>query len=116
HPPRTAGAQHIENSVEDLAQRPSSPSAARPWLRQMRCDQRPFRIGYIASIAQRGAIMLCTGGRVPHSASRAGFDTPLESQQARAPNPYCTAVSRQALRSGLNQVHQMIVAASMTAA
>jgi hypothetical protein len=74
-----ASQQHIEDPVHDLAHwrlaRPSCPCRRR----HERRENRPLRIGQIASLTQIRTARLPKGGRCPHGSLQAGFDSPLEA-------------------------------------
>src|SRR5450631_1747628 len=49
-PPRAARTHHIEDRVDDLAQRPASRPSSRPWPRKKRFDHTPFLVGDVALV------------------------------------------------------------------
>jgi len=83
----SAGPQHVEDGVHDLAHRPFAGTAGPRRRRHERGKDRPFRISQIASITQVIAAMLPPGGWCPHEALQTGFDNCLESHLNPAIHP-----------------------------
>lgn len=79
--------QHVEDGIHDLAHRPLAGSTGVRRRRQKRRDDRPLRVGEIASITKMLAAMLPSGGRGPHEVLQTGFDNRLESHLNLAIHP-----------------------------
>jgi len=89
--PRAARSHHIEDSVDDLAHRPSARSTRAIRRRQVRHDHEPFLIRHIGLVSARLANMLLSGGWGPHGDSGVGLSNPWNHIRLRHSTPFETA-------------------------
>src|SRR3954452_17611418 len=85
-PPSDPASQHVEDGVQNLAQRPLARPPSDAWLWHVRLDQSPFGIGQISFVTQPFAAMLPPSGRGPHRASsEASTTTGITTASATQP-------------------------------
>lgn len=101
-PPRAARPQNLEDRIDDLSQRPALGPPGTHRLRQMRLQERPFRVRDIAFRSAGASGYARAGWSGSTSQLQKGFSNLLESGDPRPLNPFRDGLSgRQPdLRSG----------------